>query len=186
LDWSEDTLSSCLTSIYLSNQANIDPVTQEMVYWHPLTLLAKATSSDTQNWNQAMNGPYTNGYWDAMDKVVETLTDKYAWVEVARQQRIKEVPSTWAFRVKRLPDGSFRKLKARLCVRGDQQTIGVDFLRRMPLCSLGPLSELYIPFQQSTIYHHTQKTTQLPLFMQRSKKISTLRCLAEFANQEMS
>ena len=35
--------------------------------------------------------------------------------------------STWVFKRKRYPDGSVRKLKARWCVRGDQQIEGVDF-----------------------------------------------------------
>ena len=45
-----------------------------MVDWHPLPLVAKATSEDTPSWKEAMNGPYTNGYWDAMTKEVEILT----------------------------------------------------------------------------------------------------------------
>jgi hypothetical protein len=39
----------------------------------------------------------------------------------------KVLDSTWVFRHKRFPDGSVRKLKARWCVRGDQQVEGVDF-----------------------------------------------------------
>ena len=34
--------------------------------------------------------------------------------------------STWAFKKKRYPDGLLKKLKARLCVRGDQQVGGTD------------------------------------------------------------
>jgi hypothetical protein len=37
------------------------------------------------------------------------------------------LPSTWAFKCKRFPDGRVRKLKARFCVRGDRQVEGVDF-----------------------------------------------------------
>jgi len=58
-------------------------------------------------------------------------------------QLMKEVQSTWVFRVQRLPPGSLCKLKARFGVRGNQQTAGVDLLRHMPLCSLGPPLELY-------------------------------------------
>ena len=39
---------------------------------------------------------------------------------------MKVLPSTWAFRCKRYPDGSVRKLKARFCARGDKQIEGVD------------------------------------------------------------
>jgi hypothetical protein len=37
------------------------------------------------------------------------------------------VSSTWAFKIKRYPDGSLRKLKARFCARGYEQTEGVDY-----------------------------------------------------------
>jgi len=38
---------------------------------HTLTLVTKATSSDTPNQNQAIKVPYANGYWDALAKKVE-------------------------------------------------------------------------------------------------------------------
>lgn len=34
---------------------------------------------------------------------------------------------TWAFKLKRLPDGTPLKFKVRFCCRGDQQTEGVDY-----------------------------------------------------------
>lgn len=39
----------------------------------------------------------------------------------------KVLPSTWAFKVKRYPDGRLRKFKARFVARGDLQTEGVDY-----------------------------------------------------------
>jgi Reverse transcriptase (RNA-dependent DNA polymerase) len=36
------------------------------------------------------------------------------------------IPTTWAFKIKRWPDGTMRKIKARFCVRGDLQTEGVN------------------------------------------------------------
>ena len=37
------------------------------------------------------------------------------------------IDSTWAFKLKRYPDGLVKKFKARFCARGDQQIEGVDF-----------------------------------------------------------
>ena len=37
------------------------------------------------------------------------------------------LPSTWALKRKRFPDGRIRKYKARYCVRGDCQVYGLDF-----------------------------------------------------------
>jgi len=40
------------------------------------------------------------------------------------------LPLTWAFKLKRYPDGSPCKFKARLCVRGDKQTEGVNYFKK--------------------------------------------------------
>ena len=37
------------------------------------------------------------------------------------------LPGTWTFRIKRLPNGTLRKHKARFCARGDKQIAGVDY-----------------------------------------------------------
>eukprot|EP00956_Cyclotella_meneghiniana_P030803 scaffold78713_cov46-Cyclotella_meneghiniana.AAC.1 len=37
------------------------------------------------------------------------------------------LPSTWAFKIKRFPDGLIKKYKARFCARGDKQIEGVDY-----------------------------------------------------------
>ena len=54
-----------------------------------------------------------------------------AFVCVPREKAISEgkrmIDSVWAFRRKRYPDERVKKLKARLCVRGDQQLEGLDF-----------------------------------------------------------
>ena len=48
-------------------------------------------------------------------------------VLVDRESGMNVLPSTWAFKCKRFPDGSVRKLKARFCVRGDKQKEGIDY-----------------------------------------------------------
>ena len=37
------------------------------------------------------------------------------------------LPSTWALKKKRYPDGRFRRYEARFCVRGDRQRYGLDY-----------------------------------------------------------
>jgi hypothetical protein len=43
---------------------------------HPLSLAAKANVEDNPNWNQDMNGPNAEGFWDAMCKEDTILTNK--------------------------------------------------------------------------------------------------------------
>lgn len=95
--------------------------------WHPLALATKANSEDTPTWDQAMNGPERVGYWEAAEREIATLESKEAWEVVPRESWMNVLPSTWAFRCKRFPDGFIRKLKARFCVRGDRQIEGQDF-----------------------------------------------------------
>ena len=46
---------------------------------------------------------------------------------------MKVVPTTWAFKLKRYPDGVAKKFKARFCVRGDLQTEGIDYFETWAL-----------------------------------------------------
>ncbi len=50
-----------------------------------------------------------------------------AWDVIDRIDVMNSIDSTWAFKLKQYPDGLIKKLKARLCARGDQQIEGVDF-----------------------------------------------------------
>ena len=93
----------------------------------PFVLSTMANAHDNPTWEQAMNGPDKNGYWKACEIEINTLNEKKAWQIVDREAWMNVLPSTWAFKCKRYPDGSVRKLKARFCVRGDRQIEGTDF-----------------------------------------------------------
>ena len=46
----------------------------------PMILGAKANAEDTPTWEQAMNGPDREGYMEACQKEIDTLSnDKDAW-----------------------------------------------------------------------------------------------------------
>jgi hypothetical protein len=94
---------------------------------HPGLYSMKANSDDNPTWNQAMGGPDAEGYWQAAKLEYETLTKMGVWDIVERKDWMNILPSTWAFKCKRYPDGDVRKLKARFCARGDCQIEGVDF-----------------------------------------------------------
>ena len=97
---------------------------------HPFAFAAKTNNDDVPNFFQAMNGNDAEGFYQAMVKELEQLASINAYTEIL----IESVPeganildSTWAFKRKRYPDGTVRKLKARWCVHGDQQIEGIDF-----------------------------------------------------------
>jgi hypothetical protein len=131
LDWKQ-----CL-STFRSHDANAmmailkqhtDDRHDTIEWMHPLALSSLANAADHPTWEQAMNGPDKAGYWEACELELKTLTEKQdAWDVIDRKPWMNVLPTTWAFRCKRFPDGSIRKLKSRFCVRGDKQIEGVDY-----------------------------------------------------------
>ena len=61
-----------------------------------------------------------------METEIQMLeVDLQSWTLVEREPWIKVIPVTWAFCLKRFPDGLAKKFKARFCACGDIR--GVDF-----------------------------------------------------------
>jgi hypothetical protein len=59
-----------------------------------------------------MNGPDAEGYMEAAKKEIHTLKKKMdAWEIVDCKDWMNVLPSTWAFKCKRYPDGMVQKLK---------------------------------------------------------------------------
>ena len=65
-----------------------------------------------------------------MIKEIQELEEHGTWIVMLRS-KIPEganiIPSTWAFKIKRSPDGEIKKFKARFCVRGDKQIEEIDY-----------------------------------------------------------
>eukprot|EP00957_Ditylum_brightwellii_P201493 15325924-Ditylum_brightwellii.AAC.1 len=101
---------------------------------HPLAFTARANAADTPNYWQVMHHPDAYLFEKAMKDEIKALVDLDAW-EVIDECDVPDTPegirrivinSTWAFNVKRFPNGSIKKYKAHLCMRGDQQIKDVD------------------------------------------------------------
>ena len=125
---------------YLQPDLSDDPLSMTITDVQPHLLKAKACKSDPNNplWSQAMNSADADKWCEAMSIEMETLEiDLKAWKLVKREPWMKVFPCTWAFCIKRFPDGLIKKFKARFCVRGDCQTEGVDFLKHDLLWSSG-------------------------------------------------
>ena len=90
----------------------------------------RSKDADTPTYQQAMNGPDAAEYLQAMQLEIHTLIGQRTWKYIDRssvpkgQNVLKE---TWAFKLKRLPDGTAYRHKARFYARGDMQKEGVDF-----------------------------------------------------------
>ena len=97
----------------------------------PYTYKAKSSNDpDTPNIGQALTGVYRVEFLEAMRKEITELEGYSTWTIIGRNslpEGANVLPSTWAFKIKRYPDGRLRKFKARFCVRGDKQVEGIDY-----------------------------------------------------------
>ena len=73
----------------------------------PLFLKAKSAASkeDNPNWWQAMQGPFADEFWKGAVVELETLEGMGAWEIVDQTDALNVIDSTWAFKLKRYPDG---------------------------------------------------------------------------------
>ena len=100
---------------------------QLLEYYNPALLITVADKEDNPTLKEAMNGPDATGFMKAMEIEIETLIKMNAFIVVDKEPFMNVVSSVWAFKRKRYPDGSLRKLKARICARGFEQKEGIDY-----------------------------------------------------------
>jgi hypothetical protein len=98
----------------------------------PRLLAARSASSkyneDNPSFDTATHGPFQAQFWKAMHNELATLTQEFnCWEYVPQTQEMNVLPSTWAFKIKRYPDGRVKKFKARFCARGDRQKEGINY-----------------------------------------------------------
>ncbi len=93
-----------------------------------MTATSSPYNEDNPSYEMAMRGPFQGEFWKAMETELTTISDDFhCWDLVPRLPGMNILPSTWAFKIKRYPDGSVKKFKARFCARGDKQLEGIDY-----------------------------------------------------------
>ena len=104
----------------------------------PLPSVWKASQSDpdTMTIDQALADTAHYSEWTAaLEKELRTLEDRNTWVEEPVSQAKGDiVPVHWVMKIKRKPDGSLDKFKARIVVRGDLMK-DYDFETHAPTCA---------------------------------------------------
>ena len=130
---------SFLASIHSGLVACYDSETGEFDFRDPVAFAAmqralkkpkKGSDPDYPMYHQAMSSPEYRYWQDAMLKEIRTLEKMGTWKTILRSSvpaNKRVIKSTWAFRLKRSPDGTPTKYKARFCVRGDMEVKGVDY-----------------------------------------------------------
>ena len=90
----------------------------------------KTYNADNPSYNMALTSDQAHEWEKAMVAEVNGILKQKTWISVDRSKVPSNkvvLPGTWAFKLKRLPDGSPLKYKARYCVRGDKQVAGIDY-----------------------------------------------------------
>ena len=93
------------------------------------TALSAAAETDDipRNYKEAVSGAEKEHWLKAMKSEMESHNKNKTWTLVPRPRARKVIKSRWVFSVKRKPDGSLIKYKARQVAKGFSQTEGVDY-----------------------------------------------------------
>ena len=82
----------------------------------------KEADPDLFSYEQAMSGEHRAEWIKAAIEEIKMLESLDCWEEIPTDQATEKIlPGTWVFKIKRAPDGTFKKFKARYCIRGDLQ-----------------------------------------------------------------
>jgi hypothetical protein len=85
-------------------------------------------TDDSPSFDTAIRGPFQDQWWKAMYNGLVTIMVNFdCWDYVKRMPDMNVLPSTWAFKLKRYPDGCVKKFKARFCAPSDRQKEGTDY-----------------------------------------------------------
>ena len=87
----------------------------------------KQLDPDSPTFHEAMSGLEADKYIEAMKEEILNLKRMNTWILVDREPHMKVLKGTWAFKLKRTPDGVAYRHRSRFCVRGDQQEYGVNY-----------------------------------------------------------
>lgn len=92
---------------------------------------------DTFTLEQALRDTEHYDKWiAALEKEIRDLENHGTWEEVPVEDAKGDiVPTHWVLKIKRKPDGSFDKFKARIVVRGDLMKDSYDFETHAPTCA---------------------------------------------------
>lgn len=127
LDWSD--IDQPVEPQYNTILMTTDSINQELISQNPMAFQAKLKTADSPSLRDILRMTdldEQNKWFEAMDSEIQALLKKGTFKPVLRSvatsQNKEIVGTTWVFKRKRKPDGTIIKYKARLVVRGDQQT----------------------------------------------------------------
>jgi hypothetical protein len=90
---------------------------------------ATKVNKDNPSFETATRGPFQEEFRQAMQVELYMLVKEFDYWDYVPNPGKNVLPSTWAFKIKRYPDGQVKKFKAWFCARGDRQKEGIDYFK---------------------------------------------------------
>ena len=132
-----DTRTSGEADLAYLSDVHTDLETGETNCFDPRAFAAKhkVNDPDMPSYTTAVTGQHAEEYIAAMKKEIRQLIKQKTWTDMYRRkvppadngERRPILKGTWVFKLKRYPDGTPMKFKARYCGRGDLQREGIDY-----------------------------------------------------------
>lgn len=97
-------------------------------------------NENPEDFEEAINSKDSTHWQKAMEKEIKSLKENNTWNLTELPKGKKALPCKWVFRVKKNPDGSIERYKARLVVKGFKQKKGIDYNQTYsPVAKLGTI-----------------------------------------------
>jgi hypothetical protein len=126
-------LAQGLRSIYNDDNEYIDlPEAMERAFRAAIDARAVSSDAEPKSYREAMRCPDSALWHQAMVRKMEAHLENDTWELVKLPHGRKAIGSKWVFKVKRNPDGTVKRYKARLVAKSFGQRPGVDFDETFP------------------------------------------------------
>jgi hypothetical protein len=85
------------------------------------------SEDDPAGYEEAMNRSDKQKWLEAMKEEIQSLKKNHVWELVDCPENVNVVTNKWVLRIKRKPDGTVERYRARLVARGFSQKHGIDY-----------------------------------------------------------
>lgn len=89
--------------------------------------LGKANLKEPTTYTEALASEQHEEWQQAINAELLSITQNEVWHEVEPPPGVKPLTTKWVFKIKTGPQGQIERFKGRLCVRGFEQQLGIDF-----------------------------------------------------------